>query len=62
MKKKKTENKKATVQTSKAGRENSVKRDPWGCMAGTITIHPGVDLTAPNESWTANADQMVKQP
>src|SRR3972149_6702108 len=22
----------------------SPKRDPWGCMAGTITIMPGVDL------------------
>ena len=24
----------------------AVKRDPWGCMAGTVTFMPGVDLTA----------------
>jgi hypothetical protein len=30
------------------------KRDPWGCMAGTITVMPDADLTAPSgESWNA---------
>ena len=29
-------------------------RDPFGCMAGTITIMPGVDLTAPGDDvWDA---------
>ena len=27
--------------------ETQAKRDPWGCMAGTITIMPGVDLASP---------------
>ncbi|MGE3144534.1 MAG: hypothetical protein AB7K35_03000 [Pseudorhodoplanes sp.] len=30
------------------------KADPWGCMAGTIKILPGTDLTAPSgEVWNA---------
>ncbi|MGA3310453.1 MAG: hypothetical protein ABSD08_17860 [Xanthobacteraceae bacterium] len=30
------------------------KRDPWGCMAGTVTILPGTDLTAPSDDkWNA---------
>lgn len=30
------------------------QRDPFGCMAGTITIMPGVDLTGPSdEVWNA---------
>jgi hypothetical protein len=30
------------------------KRDPWGCMAGTVTIMPGVDVAAPTgETWNA---------
>lgn len=30
--------------------------DPFGCMAGTVTIMPGVDLTAPSgEIWNADA-------
>ena len=32
----------------------SQKRDPWGCMAGTVVIVPGTDLTAPSEErWNA---------
>jgi len=27
----------------------SQKRDPFGCMAGTVTILPGTDLTAPSD-------------
>lgn len=31
---------------------NLQKRDPWGCMAGTVTILPGTDLTSPTgEKW-----------
>jgi hypothetical protein len=33
--------------------ENRPKRDPWGCMAGTITIMADVELTAPTEDWKA---------
>jgi hypothetical protein len=29
--------------------ENRTKKDPWGCMAGTITIIADVELTAPTE-------------
>jgi hypothetical protein len=30
------------------------RSDPWGCMAGTVTILPGTDLTAPTgEVWNA---------
>lgn len=36
-------------------RQNGIApHDPWGCMAGTITIMPGLDLTAPTgEVWNA---------
>jgi Tfp pilus assembly protein PilX len=34
------------------------KSDPWGCMAGTITIMPDTDLTAPTgDVW--NAEQGI---
>ena len=37
-----------------ASAASSDKRDPWGCMAGTITFMPGVDLTKPyGEKWNA---------
>jgi hypothetical protein len=29
--------------------------DPWGCMAGTVTIMPGSELTAPSAEWNAEA-------
>jgi hypothetical protein len=36
------------------------KRDPWGCMAGTVTIMPGVDLTAPTEeAWNAEKHERL---
>jgi hypothetical protein len=28
----------------------------WGCMAGTVTFMPGVDLTEPTEDWNAERD------
>jgi hypothetical protein len=38
------------------------KRDPWGCMAGTITIMPGVDLTAPSgETWNAEQGRILNE-
>lgn len=36
-------------------------RDPWGCMAGTVTILPGTDLTAPSETWNAEAGRLVNE-
>jgi hypothetical protein len=43
-------------------RAESAKRDPWGCMAGTITIMPGVDLTAPiDEKWNAEEGRLVNE-
>jgi hypothetical protein len=36
------------------------KRDPWGCMAGTVTILPGTDLTAPSdEKWNAEEGRLL---
>jgi hypothetical protein len=33
---------------------------PWGCMAGTVTIMPGVDLTAPaGETWSAEKGRLL---
>lgn len=31
------------------GGADAPNNDPWGCMAGTITIMPDTDLTAPTE-------------
>lgn len=40
----------------------STKRDPWGCMAGTITIMPGVDLTAPTgDQWSAEQGRLLNE-
>jgi hypothetical protein len=38
------------------------KRDSWGCMAGTITILPGTDLTVPTDSkWNAEEGHLVDE-
>lgn len=38
------------------------KRDPWGCMAGTITILPGVDLTMPTgDTWNAEKGRLLNE-
>jgi hypothetical protein len=38
------------------------KRDPWGCMAGTVTILPGVDLSAPSdEKWNARQGRLLNE-
>lgn len=34
----------------------TARRNPWGCMAGTVTFVPGVDLTEPSEDWNAERD------
>jgi len=37
-------------------------RDPWGCMAGTITIMPGVDLTEPTGAiWNAQEGRLLNE-
>ena len=41
---------------------SSQKRDPWGCMAGTVTILPGTDLTAPSgETWNAEEGLLLDE-
>jgi hypothetical protein len=41
---------------------SSQKRDPWGCMAGTVTIMPGTDLTAPSgEKWNAEEGRLLDE-
>lgn len=38
------------------------KGDPWGCMAGTVTIMPGVDLTAPTgDTWNAEEGRLLNE-
>jgi hypothetical protein len=40
----------------------SQKRDPWGCMAGTLTFMPGVDLTAPTgDKWNAEHGKLLNE-
>jgi len=40
----------------------SQKRDPWGCMAGTVAILPGTDLTAPfDEKWNAEEERFLNE-
>jgi hypothetical protein len=42
--------------------KSAPKRDPWGCMADTITIMPGVDLTASTgEVWNAEEGRLVNE-
>lgn len=41
---------------------SSQKHDPWGCMAGTVTILPGTDLTAPSgEKWNAEEGRLLNE-
>ena len=40
----------------------STKTDPWGCMAGTVTFMPGVDLTEPmGEKWNAEEGRLLNE-
>jgi hypothetical protein len=40
----------------------TAKSDPWGCMAGTVTIMPGVDLTKPiGEKWNAAEGRLLNE-
>jgi hypothetical protein len=49
--------------TEEAGApKSSSKQDMWGCMAGTVTIMPGVDLTAPTgETWNAEEGRLLNE-
>jgi hypothetical protein len=41
---------------------SSPKRDPWGCMTGTVKILPGTDLTAPSgETWDAEEGRLLNE-
>jgi hypothetical protein len=41
---------------------SSKKHDPWGCMAGTVTILPGTDLTAPSgERWNVEEGRLLNE-
>jgi hypothetical protein len=38
------------------------RRDPWGCMAGTVKILPGTDLTAPSgDKWNAEEGRLLNE-
>jgi hypothetical protein len=40
----------------------SARHDPWGCMAGTVTFMPGVDLTAPTgDTWNAQEGRLLNE-
>lgn len=40
----------------------SPPRDPWGCMAGTVTIMTDVDLTAPaGGPWNAQEGRLLNE-
>lgn len=57
-------NRKVTFHRAKAPAnfEPSTKRDPWGCMAGTITVLPGLDLTAPtDDKWNAEDGKLLNE-
>jgi hypothetical protein len=53
---------KVTFQRSISQPVVSPKIDPWGCMAGTVTIMPGVDLTAPTGGqWNAEKGRLLNE-
>ena len=44
------------------GPRDAEKRDPWGCMAGTITIMAGADLTMPTgDAWNAEEGRLLNE-
>lgn len=51
-----------SAQSSRRTPRTAPKQDPWGCMAGTVTILPGTDLTAPSgEVWNAEQGRLVNE-
>ena len=50
------------AKTSADAPRSSRRRDPWGCMADTLTIMPGADLTAPTgEQWNAQEGRLLNE-
>ena len=45
--------------SSGGGEDTASPIDPWGCMTGTLTIMPGIDLTKPTEEWNAEAGHLL---
>ena len=53
---------KVTFRRSTVPDVSSQKRDPWGCMAGTVKILPGTDLTIPSEDkWNAEEGRLLNE-
>ena len=53
---------KVTFQRGAAPPGPSQKADRWGCMAGTVTFMPGIDLTAPTgEKWNAEQGELLNE-
>jgi hypothetical protein len=51
---------KVTFRRAEEPTPRSPKGDPWGCMVGTVTIMPGVDLTEPTgETWDAEEGRLI---
>ena len=41
---------------------SSAKSDRWGCMAGTVTFMPGVDVTQPTgDKWNAEEGRLLNE-
>jgi hypothetical protein len=48
-------NRRRVTLVRRAGYRASRRTDPWGCMAGTVRIAPGADLTKPtDERWAVD--------
>ena len=44
---------------ARAAPDRPERSDPWGCMAGTVTIMSNTDLTRPSEEWNAEAGRLL---
>ena len=52
----------ARVEASPTQQPKTRKNDPWGCMAGSVTIMRGTDLTAPSgEQWNAEKGLLLNE-
>lgn len=50
------------LRSAQARTPDSMRGDPWGCMAGTVTIMPGVDLTAAgDDKWNAEQGRLLNE-
>jgi hypothetical protein len=53
---------KVTFQRVRQPAASSPKKDPWGCMADSITLLPDIDLTAPSgETWNAEEGRLLNE-